>query len=146
MYVAVGIDDQHHGTAGQQCDRRQIPLHIEGRIGNDDLIDDDGQGRKEQRVAIIGGVSDIIGGDARAAARVLDRDLLSQQPSHALAQQAPGDVGRRAWRKADDEMDWACRIGFRPGETRDAPAARLRWLRVAGIVYGETSYRPSPGT
>src|SRR5580704_16030488 len=97
----------------------KIPLHVEGRIGIDDLIDDDGQGRQEQRVAVIGSVSDIVGGDARAAARlVLDRDLLSQQRSHALAQQAPGDVGRRAWCKADDEMDGTRRIGFRPSKVR----------------------------
>src|SRR6516164_6250195 len=41
VHVAVWINDQDYRNRSQQCNRREVPDQIEGRIGIDDLIDND---------------------------------------------------------------------------------------------------------
>src|ERR1700720_4087317 len=113
MHVAVGIDDQNDGDRGQKRDRRQVPLQIEGGIWIDDLVDDDGQRCKEQRVAILAGMGDIFSGDTGSRARlVLDYDLLADNRSKAVGEHAPGDVGGRSRRESDNDVNWTRRINI----------------------------------
>ena len=141
VYVAVGIDDQHIAPLGEQRDRRQIPRHIEVRIGIDDLVDDDRQGCWDTACS-----------HPLRRGRHSRRRCSTRRPACSLTaicwpsscpmpspSRARGDVCRRPRRKADNEMNWTCRVGFRPSQSARRPAARLRQPPVAGIVYGEAS-------
>jgi hypothetical protein len=74
--VTVGIDHQNNGAGFEQRHRRKIPDQVDGFVAIGDLIGDDGQGRQKNRVAILGGVSDIVGGDARSGPRLVFNDEL----------------------------------------------------------------------
>ena len=118
--VARGIDDQHHGALFEQSDRRKILRQIDRRIGIDDLVGDDRQGGKEHRVAVLGRVRDIFGGDARSGARlILDDDLLAEDWSAALGENASGHIGGCSRREPHNHMDRARRISvIRHGRSR----------------------------
>ena len=106
VHVRCRIDDQHDGGGRDEADRRKILRHVEREIGIDRLIGDVGGRPEKQCVAVIGRVGRIVGRNARTGARlVFDHELLAEELPHAIAEDARRDVGSRARREADNEMD-----------------------------------------
>jgi hypothetical protein len=111
--VRLRTDDQDDSAAGEERDRREVLAQIKSRIGIDDLTGDDGQGRQEECVAILGGAGDIFGSDAGARSGfVFNNDLLAKEVRRAIAKGARCDIGSRSWREADNKTDWTRRIGL----------------------------------
>ena len=126
--LLVRIDDQKDRRVLDERNRREVLGQIQRRIGIDDLIGDDGQGRQEQRVAVLRRVGDIFGGDARAGAGlVVDDELLAEDRPRGLGEHAGDDVGGRARGEADHDVDRPRRIGgLRQGLWLEAKARERR--------------------
>jgi hypothetical protein len=98
---------------------------IEREIGAHRRIDGIGDRRQQQRVAVLGGARDELGGERRSRpGLVLDHDLLAEDLTHALSDDARGDVGARSRRETDHDPDWAVRIIVRTrGKSRQQGSA-----------------------
>jgi hypothetical protein len=110
--VTVGIDHQNNGPGFEQRHRSKIPDQVDGFVAIGDLIGDDGQGRQKNRVAILGGVSDIVGGDARSGPRLVFNDeLLAEDRCCTRGEDARRNIGRRSGRETNHDVDGPRRIG-----------------------------------
>ena len=93
-------------------------------------VDGIGDGRHQQRVAVLRRARDVFGGDAGAGARpVLDHDLLAEEPAHAGAHGARREVGDGAGPEADDDAHRTVRVvvgGERPARRRGRQARSPR--------------------
>jgi hypothetical protein len=111
----------HHdvGFTAKACDRCDVADEIEIELVVERGVDRVRRSDKEKRIAVRRCAHDYpCGYVAACTGSVLDDKWLAQLFGQPLTHQARQDVGRTAWRKADDDMYRPRRIGLRPCDAR----------------------------
>jgi hypothetical protein len=126
---AVAIDGAHRHEVNERVERAAVAVQV--RVG--DVI----EAAEQQRTGLGGGGQHRIGGDrARRARSVQHRAGHTGAARQRLDQPARNDVGLRAGRRGDDDLQrlevaTAARSGRQARQAAPA-ASKLRWRRRAG--------------
>ena len=112
----------HHrdvGDAHDTRDRRNVLEEIEAELVVERRVDGIGRIDQQECIPVGGRAHDGLGGEiVSGAGPVLDNDWLAELFRQLLADQARHEVGRAAWRIADNPANGSCRVGLRPHDPR----------------------------
>ncbi len=104
LHRQVVVDQEDRGHRERRRDRRQVLQRIERQRLQAGQDGDGGIARPHQRVAVGGGLGDLVGADgARIAGDVLDDHRLAPGLGEFLREHAAGDVGGAAGGEAHDQ-------------------------------------------
>jgi hypothetical protein len=118
LFERVGLErlaaDQHQRIVVDEYDGREILLGVEGQVAIERDVRGNLQIVQQQRVAVGRGAGDASGGDGgRAAAHILDDEILSQLVRQCRRQHARELIGRPSRRIGHDDGDHPARIWLR---------------------------------